>query len=326
MQYLDCIRTTTLQENMIMAAKEAELQERPVIRFSKVLYESRASNLAIKTSHEVKLDVLLNRLPTIKIDEFIRFPLSAQLGFIHAIPEQNYDIATATITDVGFMGLFPKTIFQVMRKYGREIERFNDAGSADFYKLVDDHIAAFVYRPITIQKIVHILLAQWKSSLEMWDDKSTERLDNNNTDQVTMNDSSLELQEESNLNTFDTSSHQLLLPRNLRKCHAVKCGLLQTKGIITCPMICAKGKSYCSGCGSEFAKQRKVKKLENEILNLSVENNTLAPLLEFRTKPTSIKHFRNILSCLPSISQNSRDDNIFGAVRYLANTLGILNQ
>jgi hypothetical protein len=33
-----------------------------------------------------------------------------------------------------------------------------------------------------------------------------------------------------------------------------------------------------------------------------------------------------MLSCLPAFLQNSRDDHIFGAARYLANTLGILIQ
>jgi hypothetical protein len=212
-------------------------------------------------------------------------------------------------------------LFQAMRKYGREIERFNDTGSADFYDL----IAAFVYCPIIIRKVIHILLAQWKSSLELWDNESIERLNNNNdTGLATLNDSSLNSQDTSYSRIINASSPPS--PRTAHKCHALKCRLLQAKGIIQCPMACARGQNCCSGCSNESAKQRRVIKLENEILTLSVENNILAPILEFRTKPTVIKHFRNVLSCIPSIASFSRDDHIFGVVRYLASALGILIQ
>jgi len=112
MQLSDNTQSTMLQENMIMAAKDAELQERPDIRFSKVVYEKRTTNQAIKSCFDVQLAVLLNKLPATKLDEFIRFPLSSQLGFMHAIPEQDFNTATATVTDVGFIGLFPKCFFK----------------------------------------------------------------------------------------------------------------------------------------------------------------------------------------------------------------------
>jgi hypothetical protein len=57
-----------------------------------------------------------------KLDEYSKCPLSAQLGFIHAIPEEEFDIATATIINAGFLGFFPKKIFQMLRKYDREMD------------------------------------------------------------------------------------------------------------------------------------------------------------------------------------------------------------
>jgi len=57
-----------------------------------------------------------------KLDEYNKCPLSAQLGFIHAIPEEEFDIATATIIDAGFLGFFSKKIFQMLRKYDREMD------------------------------------------------------------------------------------------------------------------------------------------------------------------------------------------------------------
>jgi hypothetical protein len=91
--------------------------ERPVFWFSKVVYERRITNQAIKSLFDIQLAVLLNKLPADKLDEFIRFPWSSQLGFIRAIPEQDLNTATATITDVGFIGSFPKIIFQAMCRY-----------------------------------------------------------------------------------------------------------------------------------------------------------------------------------------------------------------
>jgi hypothetical protein len=81
------------------------------------VYERRTTNQAIKSLFDIQLAVLLNKLPAGKLDEFIRFPLSSQLGFIHAIPEQALNTATATITDIGFIGLFPKIIFQALCRY-----------------------------------------------------------------------------------------------------------------------------------------------------------------------------------------------------------------
>jgi hypothetical protein len=35
------------------------------------------------------------------------------VGFIHLINENDFDIAAATIVDVGFLGLFPKAILHI---------------------------------------------------------------------------------------------------------------------------------------------------------------------------------------------------------------------
>jgi len=71
-------------------------------------------------------------------------------------------------------------------------------------------------------------------------------------------------------------------------------------------------------------KHAKTIQLEREMCALSVDNGILQPLLRYRSKLLSIKVFRKILSCLPTVNTNSCDDYIFGGPRYLANTLGIL--
>jgi hypothetical protein len=88
-------------------------------------------------------------------------------------------------------------------------------------------------------------------------------------------------------------------------------------------MLCTNGRSICSGCTIEMAKHHENLSLENELLQLSIANQYLAPLLEYRSKVITIKKFRKILSCLPTFERDLRDDSIFGAARYMANTLGI---
>jgi hypothetical protein len=82
----------------------------------------------------------------------------------------------------------------------------------------------------------------------------------------------------------------------------------------------------CSGCIAEASKQRKNKKLEIEMIKYSASNGILSPLLQYRLKQTDIKTFWRMLTHLPSFADPSRDDLIFGAAKYLANTLGILLQ
>jgi len=132
------------------------------------------------------------------------------------------------------------------------------------------------------------------------------------------------------LSTMNTSATELT-PGNLSStinlkntCYANICRLLRARGIIRHQITCRNGHNFCSGCESELANHRKVLLLENEMLALSVNNDILAPLLEYRSKPISIKHFRNTLSCLHTFMNKSRDNYIFGAARYLANTLGIV--
>jgi hypothetical protein len=63
---------------------------------------------------------------TIRFKISFKFPVSSQLEFIHTIPEEDFDILTTIITDVGFLGLFPKMIFEMLQNYGREMEQCQD--------------------------------------------------------------------------------------------------------------------------------------------------------------------------------------------------------
>jgi hypothetical protein len=113
---------------------------------------------------------------------------------------------------------------------------------------------------------------------------------------------------------------------NKRKCYASKCQLLKATGIIPDTMFCTTGRNMCSGCTIEMHKQAKTAQLEREICLLSVDNHILQPVLSFRSEYMSKTKVRRALSCLPTFNSNSQDDSIFGAARYLANTIGILIQ
>eukprot|EP00590_Aulacoseira_subarctica_P005385 CAMPEP_0172418598 /NCGR_PEP_ID=MMETSP1064-20121228/5061_1 /TAXON_ID=202472 /ORGANISM="Aulacoseira subarctica , Strain CCAP 1002/5" /LENGTH=302 /DNA_ID=CAMNT_0013157589 /DNA_START=1150 /DNA_END=2058 /DNA_ORIENTATION=+ len=274
---------------MIYAAKEAELQERKIIYLGKCTPATRRSNMAIQSRASVERDVLLKKIPASRIQDYVSYPLTSQLGFIPAIPEDKFDISQATITDVGFLGMFPKSIFQV--------------------------------RPISIQKVIHILLSAYKQHLNNLDEQRlTEDIQETTKEpqepKSTASPTPLELSNSSKTTSITMTPNH--------KCYANKCQLLQARGILRRRVPCIKGRNTCSGCSIEAGIHRKVLQIEAEILALSITNDTLIPLLQYRTKPTSIKTFRKLLSCLPSFAKTSRNDYIYGAARYLANTLGIL--
>jgi len=158
-------RTTALQEIMEQVARETELQERPVARSSELSYETRTSNKAILSKTAIQIKTLLGQLPASKLAEYDTYPLTAKLGFIIFMPEAEYDVASATITDVGFLGIFPKPILGELRRYARELKNLNQDYEA-FLVLTNTLVDALIYRGATVQKVIHILLAKIKATLQ----------------------------------------------------------------------------------------------------------------------------------------------------------------
>jgi len=109
----------------------------------------------------------------------------------------------------------------------------------------------------------------------------------------------------------------------LQVCHANKCRLLHAKGILRRPMLCANKRTMCSGCINESLRHRKVKQIEMDILSNTQQNSTWAPILEYVHTPTNLAHIRYLLQHLPSTATNKRNDHIYGATRYIANSLGL---
>jgi hypothetical protein len=135
-----------------------------IVRNSHLITEARTTNIAILSRNSISLAVLLNLLPPDKLQEYDKYPLAFRLGFIHFIAEKDFNIATATITDVGYLGLFPKPILQTLYQCARDIKKFNQDND-EFMGLIDKLITAFLYRPITMQKNIQLMITEKKKSL-----------------------------------------------------------------------------------------------------------------------------------------------------------------
>jgi hypothetical protein len=153
---------------------------------------------------------------------------------------------------MSFLGLFPKNVFHVLRSYQQ-----SSSGSE---KLVDDIINAFVYQPITMQKVIHILIGHLKKQLEL-ESSSTdaEELNDNEEDMEsrtsTLPNSNPAITWHASSNLGPNSEHSSMVKK--RPYHATKCQILTAKGILRRPIPFAKGHNMCSGCIAEASKQRK---------------------------------------------------------------------
>jgi hypothetical protein len=260
-----------------------------------------------------------------KAQNFQKFPLSYRAGFIHSIPEDDFDVATATIIDVSFLGLLPKIILSTLYQYARDIKR-TSGDSSVFEKLIDKLNTAFIYRPILIQKVIQLLITKQKKEMTEYLSKLDRMTHTNNSDDTpSNNDSQDEVAENQSQNQTSQNSRQQN-PRHSNTlpliCHGDKCRLFRAKGIIRHPMYCMKRKNACSGCFNENLLHRKVKQMEQMLLEDFTDNGILMHLIDFIKAPISLKNFRNLFRYLPIFVHMTRNDHVYGASRYLANTLG----
>jgi hypothetical protein len=105
-------------------------------------------------------------------------------------------------------------------------------------KLVDDIINAFVYRPITMQKVGHILIGHFKKQLEL-ESSSTdaEELNDNEEDMEsrtsTLPNTNPAITQHASLNPSPNSEHSSIVKKRQR--HTTKCRILTAKGILRRP-------------------------------------------------------------------------------------------
>jgi len=246
---------SNLQLQLEAAAIKVERKERLVLHQEHLILEARTNNIAIHSKHDITDAVLLDVLPAEKFQEYNRFPLAHRLGLIHSIPEDDFCMAKATITDLIYLGLIPKDLIHEMQSYAQGIRTSqSDDDKNTFLRLIDQLITAIIYRPATMQKVIQIMLTKEKQDIEM---ECSGYMNNTNTQ-----DSS---------ETAGRSSRDTIPPNNnlrdnqisqtpphtlpVRKaCYATRCRLLRAKGILSRIMYCAPRKNMCSGCISESAR------------------------------------------------------------------------
>jgi len=163
-----------LEKNTVILEKA----ERTTVCKSKLLIEARARNKALLSRNELNLAVLLNMVPAKKLREYDKYPSAFQIGFVHSILKKEFDIASATITDIGFLGISPKALLQVLYRYANKIEK-NNNGKNEFVTLIEKLITAFMYRSITLQKTVHIFISSKKSEIQNEQDNANFEFNNN---------------------------------------------------------------------------------------------------------------------------------------------------
>ena len=155
-------RTSTQQEKLERTAIELEKEEHLAFINNQLVQESRTTNKAILSRNALRLAIANKTLPPEKLQEYDQFPLCFRLGFIHSISEQEFNIGSASVTDVGFLGFFPKAILRVLHQYARTIKKSN-GDDTEFLTPIENLTTAFIYKPIVIQKTIHILLADAKA-------------------------------------------------------------------------------------------------------------------------------------------------------------------
>lgn len=304
-------RTSTLQATLEQIAVDIEKQEHPVFRNNQIVMEARTVNKAILRRSDIQYSIANQKLPEDKLLEFDQFPLSSRLGFLHALPEQEFDIGSAPITDVAYSGFFPKAILKELHHYARIIRTSNE-DDTEFTTLIESLTTAVIYKSIVVQKVIHILLADAKALLRLLEKERTAKNIN----------SAPSCASKSSITSQAASKYQSTLSSIPQLCCATKCRLLVAQGIRKNPMTCTTNRTMCSGCLNENLRQRKLGRLENETLEDTTPNATLEPLLICLQKPTSLKEFRTMMQHLPTMNSQKRDDHIYGAARYFANSLG----
>ncbi len=176
-------------------------------------------NVVILGRNAIQIAVALHHLLAIKLREYQKYPLAHKVGFIHSLPEDKFDMANATITDVSFMRLFPKALLQILLQYANKIKRFNRDDNK-FRALIDDLITAFIYRPITMQKIIQIMVVHKKNELQALDTRNltTPSSSNNDASRQTSN---------------AHPNNQRRSTETIRICQANKCRILRAQGALT---------------------------------------------------------------------------------------------
>jgi len=190
-------------------------------------------------------------------------------------------MALSTIMDVGFIVLFPKPLLPILNQYAKDIRK-SDQENDEFLSLINNLVTAFLYRPITIQKVIQMLISRKKTLLNSEEQEKRPSMPNNETCE---HPDSIHMEQNSSVNN-ETMPNTPQVRREM--CGADKCRLLKAKGIIRRPMYCSNRRCMCSGCISKSLRHRKVDQKEQAVRFDSSPNQTLAQIDEYIYTPISI--------------------------------------
>jgi hypothetical protein len=141
------------------------------------------------------------------------YPLAHQTGLVHCISEDQLDLNLATIIDINFLGLFPKSLLVVLQTYKHGLSQNKQD---DFDLLISRLLSTFIYRPIVMQKNIHYLTSKMKLTIaENWKER-----------EVAIAGDLTPALSAPYPNDYAPASR----PMNI--CFASKCHLLKAKGII----------------------------------------------------------------------------------------------
>jgi hypothetical protein len=179
-------------------------------------------------------------LPPEKLQDYDRYPLAHRAGLIHNISEEMLSMDLATIINVNFLGLFPKSLLAVLQNYKQSLKKDLQAG---FDECINQLLSAVIYQLIVIQHIIHDLFVAIKLQIE---EEGAGRQQASSKQE----------------STYTNALPKVVKMINIKQpapriCRANKFHLLLAKGIIHRPMICAELRHMCSECICEGTRQRK---------------------------------------------------------------------
>ena len=249
------------------------------------------------------------------MEEYNRWQLSHRAGLIHSIPEMNFDLGSATIFDVVYLGLFPKAVLTPIYKFQSKLPNngANEKTQLELQLLVNAVITSIVWRPLIMQKVINYLLAHEKNLLIIFAPKQTQLANEMNTSTNTSSAKGIQIHH----------GQSSMAGSRLKRCTGQKCKILCNLGILRRPLENTTRGKVCSVCTHEDAKRCKTIFIEEEFLATVISEEQAQLLIPSMSQPTSLPHFRKLIGYLSSINSRTSIDCTNGASRYIANFIGI---
>lgn len=139
-----------LHNRLNQAARESELQERPIVWNNKIIHTRRERNISVLTDKDINRKLEENADTSERLKQsFKNYPLCHKCGFISSLEEDQFNINDATISDIAYMGLIPMTVIKAFEK---------EKGKR---KLISN----VIWRTIIMQKTISYMMKEMKKKI-----------------------------------------------------------------------------------------------------------------------------------------------------------------